>query len=95
MGYSNGNGEMKMSAMQMTIFGIVFLLIAICAQEFLTKISQPILNWSDCSKENDMSIIVRGTTIPYAISVIFLLFPRALRIIDKWKHRRNGNGNGR
>ena len=38
MGYTNGNGEVKMSAMQMTIFGIVFLIIAILAQEFLTKI---------------------------------------------------------
>ena len=73
MGYTNGNGEVKMSAMQMTIFGIVFLIIAILAQEFLTKISEPILNWSDCSKENDMSIIVRGTTIPYLISIVFLL----------------------
>ena len=92
MGYTNGNGEVKMSAMQMTMFGIVFLLIAICAQEFLAKISEPILNWSDCTKENDMNIIVRGTTIPYLLSIVFLLFPRALRVIDKWKQRRNGNG---
>ncbi len=91
MAATGSNGETKMSAREMTIFGIVFLILGICAQEFLDKISMPIFEMSDC-KTKEVSMVVRGTTVPYAISIVFLLFPRVLRLYDKWKQRRNGNG---
>ena len=80
--------ETRMSAREMTIFGIVFLILAILAQEYLLKISEPIIELVGCRDEDATQITIRGTTIPYAISVLFLLFPRLIRAFEKWKEWR-------
>ena len=85
----NQNGEMKMTAREMTLYGIIFLILSVLAQEFLTKISEPILNWSDC-KTSESKLLIRGTTVLYIVSIVFLLFPRVLRLIHWWKFRKNG-----